>query len=47
MERLLGQSIVIENVPGAAGGIVMSRVLQAEPRGHITVTRERNLKFDS
>jgi len=34
MERMLGQSIVVENVPGAAGGIAVSRVLQAEPDGH-------------
>jgi tripartite-type tricarboxylate transporter receptor subunit TctC len=34
MERLLGQSIVVENVPGAAGGIAVGRVLQAEADGH-------------
>ena len=34
MERMLGQSIVVENVPGAAGGIAVTRVLQAEPDGH-------------
>jgi tripartite-type tricarboxylate transporter receptor subunit TctC len=34
MERLLGQSIVVESVPGAAGSIAVTRVLQAEPDGH-------------
>jgi tripartite-type tricarboxylate transporter receptor subunit TctC len=34
MERLLGQSLVVENVPGATGGIGASRVKQAESDGH-------------
>ena len=34
MERALGQSIVIENVSGAAGGIAVQRVLQAEADGY-------------
>jgi tripartite-type tricarboxylate transporter receptor subunit TctC len=34
MEKLLGQSIVVENVPGATGGIGAMRVKQAEPDGH-------------
>lgn len=34
MEKMLGQSVVVENVPGAAGGIGAQRVKQAEPDGH-------------
>jgi len=34
MEKALGQSIVVENVAGAAGGIGAARVKQAEPDGH-------------
>jgi tripartite-type tricarboxylate transporter receptor subunit TctC len=34
MEKMLGQSIIVENVPGAAGGLGVTRVLQAEPDGH-------------
>ena len=34
MERALGQPVVVENVPGAAGGIAVTRVLQAEHDGH-------------
>ena len=34
MEKLLGQSIIVENVAGAAGGIGAARVKQAEPDGH-------------
>jgi len=34
MEKLLGQSVVIENAPGAAGNIGAVRVKQAEPDGH-------------
>lgn len=34
MERLLGQSIVVENVAGATGGIGAVRVKQSEPDGH-------------
>jgi tripartite-type tricarboxylate transporter receptor subunit TctC len=34
MERALGQSIVVENVAGATGGIGAARVKQAEPDGH-------------
>jgi len=34
MEKLLGQSIIVENVPGAAGGIGAQRVKQAEPDGY-------------
>ena len=34
MEKVLGQSIIIENVPGAAGGIGAVRVKQSEPDGY-------------
>jgi tripartite-type tricarboxylate transporter receptor subunit TctC len=34
MEKALGQSIIVENVAGAAGGIGAARVKQAEPDGH-------------
>ena len=34
MEKVLGQSVIIENVPGAAGGIVAARVKQSEPNGY-------------
>jgi len=34
MERTLGQSIVIENVAGAAGGLGAQRVKQSEPDGY-------------
>ena len=34
MEKMLGQSVVVENVAGAAGGIGAARVKQAEPDGH-------------
>jgi tripartite-type tricarboxylate transporter receptor subunit TctC len=34
MEKALGQSIIVENVSGAAGGIAVQRVLQAEPDGY-------------
>ncbi len=34
MEKVLGQSIVVENVPGASGGIGAMRVKQSEPDGH-------------
>ncbi|HWP27124.1 MAG TPA: tripartite tricarboxylate transporter substrate binding protein [Xanthobacteraceae bacterium] len=34
MEKALGQSIVVENVAGAAGNIGAVRVKQAEPDGH-------------
>jgi len=34
MEKVLGQSIVVENVPGAAGNIGAQRVKQAEPDGY-------------
>ena len=34
MEKALGQSIIVENVPGAAGGIGAQRVKQAEPDGY-------------
>jgi tripartite-type tricarboxylate transporter receptor subunit TctC len=34
MERTLGQPIVVENAPGAAGGIGATRVKQSEPDGH-------------
>jgi tripartite-type tricarboxylate transporter receptor subunit TctC len=34
MEKMLGQSIIIENVPGAAGGIGAVRVKQSEPDGY-------------
>ncbi len=34
MEQALGQPIVIENVPGAAGGIGAMRVKQAAPDGY-------------
>ena len=34
MEKALGQSIIVENVAGAAGGIGAVRVKQAEPDGH-------------
>ncbi len=34
MEKVLGQSIIIENVPGAAGGIGAMRVKQSEPDGY-------------
>lgn len=34
MEKVLGQSIIIENVPGAAGNIGAVRVKQSEPDGY-------------
>jgi tripartite-type tricarboxylate transporter receptor subunit TctC len=34
MEKALGQSIVIENVPGAAGGVGAVRAKQSEPDGY-------------
>jgi tripartite-type tricarboxylate transporter receptor subunit TctC len=34
MEKLLGQPVVVENVPGAAGGVGAQRVKQAEADGH-------------
>ncbi len=34
MEKALGQPVIIENVPGAAGGIGAQRVKQAEPDGY-------------
>jgi tripartite-type tricarboxylate transporter receptor subunit TctC len=34
MEKMLGQSVVVENVAGAAGGIGAQRVKQSEPDGH-------------
>ena len=34
MEKVLGQSVIIENVPGAAGGIGAVRVKQSEPDGY-------------
>ena len=34
MEKALGQSIIVENVAGAAGGIGAARVKQSEPDGH-------------
>lgn len=34
MEQVLGQSIIIENMGGAAGAIGLTRVLQAEPDGY-------------
>jgi tripartite-type tricarboxylate transporter receptor subunit TctC len=34
MERTLGHPVIIENVPGAAGGIGAQRVRQAEPDGY-------------
>jgi tripartite-type tricarboxylate transporter receptor subunit TctC len=34
MEKVLGQSLIIENVPGAAGGIGAVRVKQSEPDGY-------------
>ncbi len=34
MEKTLGQSIIVENVAGAAGGIGAQRVKQAEPDGY-------------
>lgn len=34
MEKLLGQSIIVENVAGAAGGLGAQRVKQAEPDGY-------------
>ena len=34
MEKVLGQTVVVENVPGAAGGIGATRVKQSEPDGH-------------
>src|SRR6185503_19164370 len=34
MEKALGQSIIVENVPGAAGGIGAQRVKAAEPDGY-------------
>ena len=34
MEKTLGQTIIVENVPGAAGGLGAQRVKQAEPDGY-------------
>src|SRR5262249_51846063 len=34
MEKALGQPLIIENVPGAAGQVGALRVKQAEPDGH-------------
>jgi tripartite-type tricarboxylate transporter receptor subunit TctC len=34
MEKALGQPVIIENVPGAAGGLGAQRVKQAEPDGY-------------
>jgi tripartite-type tricarboxylate transporter receptor subunit TctC len=34
MEKALGQSLIVENVPGAAGGIGAQRVKQSEPDGY-------------
>jgi len=34
MEKVLGQSIIIENAPGAAGGVGAVRVKQSEPDGY-------------
>jgi tripartite-type tricarboxylate transporter receptor subunit TctC len=34
MEKVLGQSVIVENVVGAAGGIGAMRVKQSEPDGH-------------
>ena len=34
MEKVLGQSIIVENVAGAAGGIGAQRVKQSEADGH-------------
>ena len=34
MEKMLGQSVIVENVPGAAGGIGAVRVKQSEADGH-------------
>lgn len=34
MEKALGQSLIVENVAGAAGGLGAQRVKQAEPDGH-------------
>jgi len=34
MEKALGQSLIVENVAGAAGGIGAARVKQSEPDGH-------------
>ena len=35
MEKALGHSVVVENVPGAAGGIGAQRVKQSEPDGYL------------
>ena len=35
MEKALGQSVVVENVAGAAGGIGAQRVKQSEPDGYL------------
>lgn len=34
VEKVLGQSVIVENVAGAAGGIGAMRVKQSEPDGH-------------
>jgi tripartite-type tricarboxylate transporter receptor subunit TctC len=34
MEKALGQTIIVENVPGAAGGLGAQRVKQSEPDGY-------------
>jgi tripartite-type tricarboxylate transporter receptor subunit TctC len=34
LERVLGQPVIVENVPGAAGSVAMNELVASEPDGH-------------